>query len=306
MQKEEDDHGKEVICHEQKVQHHEYEHNEALNDIKQSGDSYMLKEEDKHGEIETANRKQKVEIKDEYERNEKSHIAEVTQKETELKGLLGSLDKELEENKKRLIATYEQKLRDLEAELNLRMKVEIHEIEERKNEHINMLMTSHEMSFREMKEYFNDVTRENLDIIKQLHERLSDIKDQIKESETVMADLKANIKLMEEPMAEQKIEVEGLRKIVGHMSNYVISYRNAKGSLKDLKTRMDNIKTEKSKLDERYKKVEQEKNDMYKKFEAAISQLQGKTEYRNEILEQKLAVFQGQLETKELTLRELV
>ena len=56
------------------------------------------------------------------------------------------------------------------------MKVEIHEIEERKNQHINELMLSDEMSFREMKEYFNDVTRENLDIIKQLHERLDDIK----------------------------------------------------------------------------------------------------------------------------------
>jgi len=39
----------------------------------------------------------------------------------------------------------------LEAELELRMKVEIHEIEERKNEHINELMMNHETAFREMK-----------------------------------------------------------------------------------------------------------------------------------------------------------
>ena len=52
--------------------------------------------------------------------------------------------------------------------------------------------------------------------------------------------------------------------------------------------------------------MENEKNEMYKKFEIAIKQLQGKAEYKNEILEQKLDVFQKQLETKELTLRELV
>jgi len=69
---------------------------------------------------------------------------------------------------------------------------------------------------------------------------------------------------------------------------------------------MNHIKDEKKKLDEKYKKMEQEKNDMYKKFEQAIAQLQGRTEYKNEILEQKLAVFQTQLERKELTLRELV
>ena len=48
------------------------------------------------------------------------------------------------------------------------MKVEIHEIEERKNQHINDLMLNHEKAFNEMKEYYNDITRENLDIIKGL------------------------------------------------------------------------------------------------------------------------------------------
>jgi len=44
-------------------------------------------------------------------------------------------------------------MKNLEAELDLRMKVEIHEIEERKNEHINELMHNHEMAFTEMKQY---------------------------------------------------------------------------------------------------------------------------------------------------------
>ena len=57
---------------------------------------------------------------------------------------------------------------NLEKELRLRMKVEIHEIEERKNQHINELMQNHESAFREMKEYYNDITRENLEIVKLL------------------------------------------------------------------------------------------------------------------------------------------
>lgn len=66
---------------------------------------------------------------------------------------------------------YEAKLKALEKELSLRMKVEIHEIEERKNDHINDLMHNHESAFREMKQYYNDITKENLDIIKQLQEK---------------------------------------------------------------------------------------------------------------------------------------
>ena len=45
---------------------------------------------------------------------------------------------------------------------------------------------------------------------------------------------------------------------------------------------------------------------MYQKFEIAIKQLQGRAEFKNDILERKLAVFQRDLERKEMTLRELV
>jgi len=45
---------------------------------------------------------------------------------------------------------------------------------------------------------------------------------------------------------------------------------------------------------------------MYKKFEIAIAQLQGKSENKNIFLEGRLNVFQKELEAKELTLRELV
>jgi hypothetical protein len=56
------------------------------------------------------------------------------------------------------------------------MKVEIHEIEERKNQHINELMISHQQAFREMKEYYNDITRENIELIKVHKDKLKEIK----------------------------------------------------------------------------------------------------------------------------------
>lgn len=78
-----------------------------------------------------------------------------------------------------LISSYETKLADLKKELELRMKVEIHEVEERKNEHINSLMKNHEEAFKEMKEYYNDITRENLELIRMYKEKLIDIRNQI-------------------------------------------------------------------------------------------------------------------------------
>ncbi|CAM9584240.1 unnamed protein product, partial [Choristocarpus tenellus] len=54
------------------------------------------------------------------------------------------------------------RLQELDEDLELRRKVDIHEIEERKNLHINDLMRNHEKAFGQMKAYYNDITNDNL------------------------------------------------------------------------------------------------------------------------------------------------
>lgn len=99
------------------------------------------------------------------------NVGDIEAAEKNLEGELKDTKNELEDNKKQLLLNYENKLELLEKELLLRMKVETHEIEERKNQHINELMKNHEDAYREMKEYYNDITRENLEIIKLLKEK---------------------------------------------------------------------------------------------------------------------------------------
>jgi len=110
----------------------------------------------------------------------------------------------LETAKNDLIWKFEEKYSALERELKLRMKVEIHEIEERKNQHINDLMINHEKAFREMKEYFNDITRENLDIIKQLQERNQEVRVQKQMSEQIVCQLRENVANMQGPLTIQE------------------------------------------------------------------------------------------------------
>ena len=63
---------------------------------------------------------------------------------------------------------YERKMRALRDELDLRRKTEIHEIEERKNSQINTLMKNHERAFSDIKNYYNDITLNNLALINTL------------------------------------------------------------------------------------------------------------------------------------------
>lgn len=74
---------------------------------------------------------------------------------------------------------YEHELVDLQSKLFLKKKVEIHEIEERKNQHINDLLRNHDLAFLELKQYYNDITEDNLNLIKDLMQDISILETRI-------------------------------------------------------------------------------------------------------------------------------
>jgi len=59
-------------------------------------------------------------------------------------------------------------MKALRDELDLRRKTELHEVEERKNAQINTLMRNHEKAFSDIKNYYNDITLNNLALINTL------------------------------------------------------------------------------------------------------------------------------------------
>jgi phage gp36-like protein len=67
---------------------------------------------------------------------------------------------------------YEKKLKTLREELDLKWRTALHEVEERKNTQINALMRNHEKAFGDIKNYYNDITLNNLSLINTLKVRL--------------------------------------------------------------------------------------------------------------------------------------
>ena len=65
---------------------------------------------------------------------------------------------------------YDKKMTTLRDDLELRRKTELLEIEERKNFQINTLMKNHEKAFLEIKNYYNEITLQNLALINTLKE----------------------------------------------------------------------------------------------------------------------------------------
>lgn len=141
---------------------------------------------------------------------------------------------------------------NLKEELELRMKVEIHEIEERKNQHINELMKNHEEAFSEMKMYYNDITRENLELIRMHREKLIDIRNQIESNQTTVEHLKLTMEELERPLAKAILERDSLQKQLSNFGKNVMAIRNAKARLQVLKNKEKEVKNDRAELEEKF------------------------------------------------------
>lgn len=179
MQEMEECHKTMIKVYQQKVKHLEYEHSNNKEQVIIQANQLMNEEKQHHTDNEKDMIKDKKKYKDEYIRDQISNATHIENEEKDFDLEIQELKRQLDEERINLIQTYERKMVELNDELDLRMKVEIHEIEERKNQHINELLKNHEEAFREMKDYYNDITRENLELIRMYKEKLHEIKGQI-------------------------------------------------------------------------------------------------------------------------------
>ena len=194
----EDNHRVEVRVYVQKVKHLEYEHKNALGRITSETKTTLFEEGDTHTDQENELRAAKRALTMELKENELVNAKEIKSmrqaQEKNLQKLREEFDKQLQQLRVRTATRprcwnhppsrlcvacvasanlsvqekHQGRVEQLKASLELRRKVEIHEIEERKNLHINDLLHNHEEAFGEIKKYYNDITRDNLKIIRRL------------------------------------------------------------------------------------------------------------------------------------------
>merc|ERR1719238_2417651 len=117
------------------------------------------------------------------------------------------LREEFEKNIDALTDRCEIRVTQLKHDLELRRKVDIHEIEERKNLHINDLMKNHEKAFGQIKNYYNDITHDNLKLIKSLKDEVAEMKKKAAANQKLMYDISQQNKRLSEPLAAALKEV---------------------------------------------------------------------------------------------------
>merc|ERR1719213_29451 len=183
---------------------------------------------------------------------------------------LGKLRETFEANHKQLERQYEEQVEDLKVDLELRRKVEIHEIEERKNQHINDLLMNHQEAFDQIKSYYNDITHDNLQLIRSLKDEISEMRQREKANQKKMHQLTIENKQLTEPLAQKE-------KVRAELQEQLKSYAKDKMALKNLaarrtqlEERMKEAKTDYRSTEEKFRKMEKERDDLYRRFQKGV------------------------------------
>ncbi|EHA98928.1 Growth arrest-specific protein 8 [Heterocephalus glaber] len=319
MEEAEERHQVEIKVYKQKVKHLLYEHQNSLTELKAEGTVAMKLAQKQHHTQEGALRKDMRALK--VELKEQELASEVVAKTLRLKHAeeITKMRNDFERQIREIEAKYDKKMKVLRDELDLRRKTEIHEVEERKNGQINTLMQRHEEAFTDIKNYYNDITLNNLALISSLKEQMEDMRKKEERLQREMAEVALQNRRLVDPLQKARDEMAEMRRKLGDCERDKQILVSTKARLKVTEKELKDLQWEHEVLEQRFLKVrglvihpslilqvQQERDELYRKFTAAIQEVQQKTGFKNLLLERKLQVLSTAVEKREVQFNEVL
>ncbi|BBN15820.1 dynein regulatory complex subunit 4 [Marchantia polymorpha subsp. ruderalis] len=301
----EEKHQGEIKVYNQKMKHLLYEQQHTVTTIKTDNQQALKLQAEQGLQREAELMSDKRDLKEQLKEMELSYEELIRQFRLERAKEITKMRQEFEIQQKEVEDKCEKKIKMLREELELRRKHEIHEIEERKNKHINELIKKHEKAFTEIKCYYNDITKNNLDLIKTLKEDVTDMKKKEALNEKLMHEIAQENKRLTEPLQKALKEVETLRKSVQNYEKDKALLHQRTKQFNDRTKELKALEWEYQALQERVNNAEAERDDVVKKFESSIYEVQQKCGLKNMLLEKKVQVLSTTLEKKETQLNYL-
>ncbi|KAL2762015.1 dynein regulatory complex subunit 4 isoform a [Daubentonia madagascariensis] len=238
----------------------------------------------------------------EMEEAEERHQVEIKKHTEEITKMRNDFERQVRE----IEAKYDKKMKMLRDELDLRRKTEIHEVEERKNGQINTLMRRHEEAFTDIKNYYNDITLNNLALINSLKEQMEDMRKKEDHLEREMAEVSVQNKRLTDPLQKARDEMSEMQKQLGNYERDKQILVCTKARLKVTEKELKDLQWEHEVLEQRFFKVQQERDELYRKFTSAIQEVQQKTGFKNLVLERKLQALSAAVEKREVQFNEVL
>lgn len=302
----EDNHRVELRVYQQKVKHLEYEHRNNVKGIIIDGVNLLDVEKISQDTREKELLRSKEQLK--YEQMEielvnANKIAEVRQQhEKQITKLRQQFDDGLSE----LSSRSEGRLQQLGTDLELRRRVEVHEVEERKNQHINDLVKNHRKAFGQMKSYYNTITGQNLQLIKGLQKKVEELKQCAVDNQRSLLEYKEVNQTLSLPLSQVTDEIGKVQDQLRERTKDQMALRNASSRLNSVGKNISSLRSKLQLLEEEYAQVERERDLLYSNFEDSIQRVQQQAEFSNQALERRLINAESNAEKAAMQVEEVI
>lgn len=300
-------HQVEMKVYRQKVRHLMYEHHMQVQEIRIRSDKEIAEATLEHQQRMVQLARDKQMLHSEVDSAVTEHDDKVSQLRDDHRYMMDITKKQSYEAQIRdAEKKYEAKLSVLRDELELRRRAEVHEIEEKKNEHINELIRKHETAFGEMKAYYNQITSNNLELIRSLKEEIANMKRNDEHNETLMFDIERENQNLNEPLELAKKDVADLQQKLHNYEKDKLSLRNARSRLTALSADYAALQGSHDKLQKKFTDVQKDRDSLVTKFEAALRDAMDVVQDKTSVVQQQLLETHSKVEQRDAQLQSVL
>lgn len=211
-----------------------------------------------------------------------------------------------EKETKDLTLMHEEKITALKSEIELNYRMQMFEVEERKNDQIKKLIENHDLAFNDMKNYYNDITLNNMSLISSLKEQIEALRKQCERSDRVAAEMSAENRKLNEPLEQARKELVTLKRKLEFNERDKAQLSRLKHRNNYVEKQLKDLTWETEVLLLRNNTLVKQREELKEKFEEAVIELQQKTGLKNVLLERKIEIMEKESEKREIMLQETV
>ena len=299
-------HQVEVKVYKQKMRHVLYENQVQLAQMKMEAERTLKNKQEEHREkeddlrrdcrsLKVVGREQQLLERDMAAALVEQHDRHITDQQ-----------REFERQQKEMHLKYEKKIKSLREEMERVRKDEIQVIEKRKDDHVNELREMHDKAFQEIKDYYNEITSNNLETIRTLKDEVYSRKRTEAHNEKAMFDIAQTNKRLTEPLTKAQKQKKQLEQELSSYARDKAALRTAKQELRELEQRVKTLLWEHEVLGQRYTKLEEDRDLIFNRYNAMLQEIQQKAVFKRVLVHKKIDVVSSQLERKDAQLTEIL
>lgn len=196
---------------EQRVKFLQYEQGVAQAETAAAGASSVADAGAEHSARDGALRAEAAGLRARARQLQASHDDAIAALKTAHERSLGKLAQEYDGTLDGLRRRYAERLAALREELALRHRVELRDAEERRGAHIAQLTAAHNASYGEIKSYYQDITRSNLELITTLKAQIADAREKAAANGVLTGEIAQENARLADPLQRATAELVSLQ-----------------------------------------------------------------------------------------------